>query len=49
MKLPIRRNGDYYMSDTGTSDENVRPLGKCDRIRMRYLGKHRSLLVNYLQ
>ena len=48
MKLTYRRCGDYYLPNIGIPAEDVRPLGKYGRMRMRYLREHRSLLFNQL-
>ena len=37
MKLTYRRCGDYYLPNIGIPAEDVRPLGKYGRMRMRYL------------
>ena len=46
MKLTYRRCGDYYLPNIGIPAEDMRPLGKYSRMRMRYLREHRSLLFN---
>ena len=48
MKLTYRRCGDYYLPNIGIPAEDMRPLGKYGRMRMRYLREHRSLLFNQL-
>ena len=48
MKLTYRRCGDYYLPNIGIPAEDMRPLGKYGRIRMRYLKEHRSLLFTQL-
>ncbi|MBQ2952850.1 MAG: TnpV protein [Clostridia bacterium] len=48
MKLTYRRCGDYYLPSIGIPAEDMRPLGKYGRMRMRYLREHRSLLLNQL-
>jgi len=48
MKLTYRRCGDYYLPNIGIPAEDMRPLGKYGRIRLRYLREHRSLLFNQL-
>ena len=48
MKLIYRRCGDYYLPNIGIPAEDMRPLGKYGRMRMRYLREHRSLLFNQL-
>ena len=48
MKLTYRRCGDYYLPNIGIPVEDMRPLGKYGRMRMRYLREHRSLLFNQL-
>ena len=48
MKLTYRRCGDYYLPNIGIPEEDMRPLGKYGRMRMRYLREHRSLLFNQL-
>ena len=48
MILTYRRCGDYYLPNIGIPVEDMRPLGKYGRMRMRYLREHRSLLFNQL-
>ena len=48
MKLTYRRCGDYYLPNIGIPAEDMRPLGKYGRMRMRYLREHRPLLFNQL-
>ena len=48
MKLTYRRCGDYYLPNIGIPAEDMRPLGKYGRMRMRYLREHRSILFNQL-
>ena len=48
MKLTYRRCGDYYLPNIGIPVEDMRPLGKYGRMRMRYLREHRPLLFNQL-
>ena len=48
MTLTYRRCGDYYLPNIGIPVEDMRPLGKYGRMRMRYLREHRSLLFNQL-
>ena len=48
MKLTYRRCGDYYLPNIGIPAEDMRPLGKYGRMRLRYLREHRSLLFNQL-
>ncbi|MBQ8312362.1 MAG: TnpV protein [Clostridia bacterium] len=48
MKLTYRRCGDYHLPNIGIPAEDMRPLGKYGRMRMRYLREHRSLLFNQL-
>ena len=48
MKLTYRLCGDYYLPNSGIPAEDMRPLGKYGRMRMRYLREHRSLLFNQL-
>ena len=48
MKLTYRRCGDYYLPNIGIPTEDMRPLGKYGRMRLRYLWEHRSLLFNQL-
>ena len=48
MKLTYRRCGDYYLPNISIPAEDMHPLGKYGRMRMRYLREHRSLLFNQL-
>ena len=48
MKLTYRRCGDYYLPNIGIPAEDMRPLGKYGRMRLRYLKEHCSLLSNQL-
>ena len=48
MKLTYRRCGDYYLPNIGIPAEDMHPLGKYGRMRMRYLREHRSPLFNQL-
>ncbi len=48
MKQTCRRCGDYYLPNIGIPAEDMRPLGKYGRKRLRYLREHRSLLFNQL-
>ena len=48
MKLTYRHCGDYYLPNIGIPAEDMRPLGKYGRMRMRYLREYRSLLFNQL-
>ena len=48
MKLTYRRCGDYYLPNIGIPAEDMRPLGKYGRMRLRYLREHRDLLFNQL-
>lgn len=48
MKLTHRRCGDYYLPNIGIPVEDMRPLGKYGRMRLRYLREHQSLLFNQL-
>lgn len=40
MKLTYRRCGDYYLPNIGIPAEDMCPLGKYGRMRLRYLREH---------
>ena len=48
MKLTYHCCGDYCLPNIGVPAEDMRPLGKYGRMRMRYLREHRSLLFKQL-
>lgn len=47
MKLTHRRCGDYYLPNIGIPVEDMQPLGKYGRMRLRYLQEHQFLLLHY--
>jgi len=48
MELTYRRCGDYFLPNIGIPAEDMRPLGKYGRMRLRYLREYRPLLFNQL-
>ena len=48
MELTYRRCGDYYIPNIIIPAEDVCPLGKYGRMRLRYLQENRPLLFNQL-
>ena len=48
MELTYRRCGDYFLPNLGIPAEDMRPLGKYGRMRLRYLREYRPLLFNQL-
>ena len=48
MELTYRRCGDYFLPNIDIPAEDMRPLGKYGRMRLRYLREHRPLLFNQL-
>ncbi len=48
MKLTYRRCGDYYLPNIGIPVEDMRPLGKYGRMRLRHLREHHPVLFNQL-
>ena len=48
MELTYRHCGDYFLPNIGIPAEEMRPLGKYGRMRLRYLQEDRPLLFNQL-
>ena len=48
MELTYRRCGDYFLPNIDIPAEDMHPLGKYGRMRLRYLREHRPLLFNQL-
>ena len=48
MEITYRRCGDYYLPNIGIPAEDMQPLGKYGRMRLRHLRDHHHVLYNQL-
>lgn len=48
MEITYRRCGDYYLPNIGIPAEDMQPLGKYGRMRLRHLRDHQPILYNQL-
>ena len=48
MEITYRRCGDYYLPNIGIPAEDMQPLGKYGRMRLRHLRDHHPVLYNQL-
>lgn len=48
MEITYRRCGDYYLPNIGIPAEDMQPLGKYGRMRLRHLCDHQPVLYNQL-
>ena len=48
MTIQYHKSGDYYLPNLVLEDTEVQPIGKCGRMRKRYLKEHRPVLFTNL-
>lgn len=48
MEITYSRRRDYLIPDLVLSEDEIQPIGKYGRMRMRYLKEHRSVLYSNL-
>ena len=48
MEITYSQYGDYLIPDLVLSEDEIQPIGKYGRMRMRYLKEHRSALYSNL-